>query len=143
MANKEVATTYSVKAFLGRGLPDNYRNFILARWLRSFRFGNNYIKLIDSGSYYKAYSAYIKSLLESPLVAIRLAVISDEPDVALGFSVISGQTLHYVYVGKDYRHNGIGLRLVPIKVMEFTHLTNKGMALWNRKAPKAIFNPFH
>lgn len=143
MAHQEqLATTYQVKVFANKPIPESFTNFVLAKWMKSFRYGNDYIKLSDSDSYYAAYERYIRSILESPFTTTRLAVLTDEPDAALGFSVSSGKTLHYVYVGLDYRCQGIGTRLVPFNVEEFTHLTKKGMKLWATKAPKAIFNPW-
>lgn len=135
-------STYSVKVFNGKPPTENYRNFILSKWLRSFRFGNEFIRLTRSSSYYPKYGDYIKSILDSPLVSTRLAVLSDEPDVALGFSVVSGETLHYVYVGVDYRLQGIGRRLIPIEIKEFTHITKKWMLIWATKFPNSEFDPF-
>lgn len=135
-------TTYQIKAYKGGSLPESFTNFVLAKWMKSFRYGNDYIRLSDSDSYYRAYERYLKSILESPLMTIRLALLTEDPDVAFGFSVSSGHTLHYVYVGLDYRGQGIGKKLVPLEVKEFTHLTKKGLKLWSLKAPTAVFNPW-
>ncbi len=141
-SQKEIKTTYLVKLYSGHIVPSNYIAFVLNKWLKSFRFGNDYIKLTDSDSYYHAYQKYIARILETPGTYVRLAVLSDDNDVALGFSVTTGPVLHYVYVGKDYRMQGIGKRLVPIEIIEFTHLTKQGLRLWAVKAPMAKFKPF-
>lgn len=143
MANKkEIEPTYSIISFKEANLPKTYVNFVISKWMKSFRYGNDYIKLTDSDSYYAAYKRYIESILDSPLTTVRLAVLTDEPDVAMGFSVATERVLHYVYVGLDYRGQGIGKRLVPIQVEKFTHLTRKGIQIWLVKAPKAKFDPF-
>lgn len=143
MADKEtVATTYYTKVYPGHLLPQTYLYFVIMRWARSFRYGNDYIRLTDSAAYFDRYKSYISKILQFENSVVRLAVLSDDPDVALGFSVVSGNTLHYVYVGTDYRHNGIGTMLVPLEVKDFTHLTKVGLKLWKKKAPRAIFNPF-
>lgn len=143
---EEQLASYQVLLYQRDELPQIYVNFILSKWLRSYRYGNDYIKLIDSDCYYRGYQGYIKRLLNSQ-GRIRLAVLSDDHDVALGFSLIQsipeGNILHYVYVHKDVRRQGIGKALVPIEIKEFTHLTKTGMKLWATKMPEAIFNPFH
>ena len=145
MADKnkiEKESLCNIKKYSGAVLPSNYQNFVIARWLRSFRYGNDYIKLVDSDSYYEAYGRYVRNVLEQQSTIVRLAVLEDNPDVAFGFSVSAGKVLHYVYVGLDYRNQGIGKHLVPIEVSEFTHLTKTGLKLWTSHAPKAKFNPF-
>jgi len=144
MANhqNQIEATCKIKICKGDRLPDTYRNFIIARWTRSFRYGNDYMRLIDSDAYYKAYTKYIESLLQQPNTLVRIAILADTPDVAFGFAVTSKEVLHYVYVGLDYRRLGIGKLLVPGPISEFTHLTKTGLKLWPAKASKAKFNPF-
>lgn len=143
MGHKEkVETGYLKKTYSGICLPQNYTNYVKSKWMRSFRFGNDYMKLTDSDSYYEAYETYIDSILNGIDNKVSLAVLSDDPDVALGFSVYSDEVLHYVYVGIDYRMQGIGASLVSGPVREFTHLTRIGLKLWPKKAPHAKFQPF-
>ena len=134
--------TYSIIVFPGNTLPEEYQNVVLARWLRTLRFGNEYFKLIDKNVYFTTYNEYIKSILVRPTVSIKLAVLTEDPDVVLGWSVSEGKTLHYVHVQKDQRSQGIGLSLIPTDTDTFTHLTKAGALLWTSKFPAAIFNPF-
>jgi GNAT superfamily N-acetyltransferase len=137
-----VSDSYKVILFTGR-LPDSYRDLIYSKWLRSLRFGNEYFKLIDSDSYYSAYAKHIGAILQSPDVCVRLAVIADDPDVVLGFSVCRVRTLDYVHVHKDQRRQGIGTALVPKDIKIITHLTNTGASIWaSHTSHKVIFNPF-
>ncbi len=110
--------------------------------MRSFRYGNDYMKLADSDSYYRSYEIYLTLLLYKPEAVVRLAVLTDDPDVALGFSVVRGPILDYVHVHKDFRKQGIGKKLVPNDIETITHLTKTGMKLWSTKLPKATFDPF-
>jgi GNAT superfamily N-acetyltransferase len=127
-----------------KSLPFKYHNFIKSKWMRSFRFGNDYIKLSDADSYFAAYSRYIEALLGRLDVCARVAVLDDDIDVALGFSIIqNASALHYVYVHKDARKMGVGRALIPHKISTITHLTKTGLKLWPTKLPKAIFNPFY
>lgn len=135
-------STYSVVSYPASQLPEQYLNFVRSKWMRTLRHGNDYFKLCDSDSYYAAYQNYIRSLLARPNATLRLAVLSDDSDVCLGWSLIEGDTLHYVYVQHEHRNTGIGKTLVPVRINWITHLTKAGMSAWNRKLPHAGFNPF-
>ena len=134
-------SAYKIKLFAGQTLPLRYTDFVYANWLNSCRQGNDYFKLIDSRVYYTKYKPYIKSVLDRDKTLVKIAVLSEDEDVVLGFAIDEGQILHYVYVGKDYRRASIGESLVS-HFSSFTHLTKVGMSIWNKKYPDAIFNPF-
>jgi len=116
---------------------------VLSKWMRSLKYGNDYFKLIDSKCYYEVYEKYIKTLLNRTNSMVRLAVLSDDRDVVLGWSLMEKESLHYVHVTNEYRNNGIARLLVPGKIHKITHLTKAGMSLWHSKAPHAIFDPFN
>ena len=142
-AGKEVNQAYyKVLVWQGSFLPEAYTAMIFSKWLRSLRYGNDYFKLIDSESYYNTYNQYIQAILNKPGTIVRIAVLADDEDVALGWSVSEGDTLHYVHCQKDSRNKGIATTLVPFQVNNITHLTKTGMAIWNKKLPNAKFNPF-
>jgi GNAT superfamily N-acetyltransferase len=115
---------------------------VLSRWLRSFKHGNDYIKLIDSDSYYAAYGGFVARVLGNPATIVRIATLIDDDDNALGFSVVRGTILDYVHVHKDHRRQGIGRHLVPQDIDTFTHITRIGLRLWSVKLPQAILDPF-
>ena len=137
--------SYTIIPFLGVTLVGEKLNFVHSRWMRTARYGNDYFKLIDSDSYYKAYHKYILSILQRPDTIVRLAVLSDDRDTILGFSVSERTILHYVLVlghDPDARRKGIGRSLVPFEVTHITHVTKAILPIWNTKLPNAIFNPF-
>lgn len=139
---KEKIDSYTVMRY-DAYCPPSYKNFILSRWMRSYRLGNDYIKLTDSDSYFGTYSSYIMRLLIHPAVQTRIAVLTLEPDIALGFSVCRGDMLDYVHVHKHHRRQGVARKLIPSTITQFSHLTKTGMKLWPTKLPSAKFNPFH
>src|SRR5271166_5811041 len=114
--------TYTIKPYLGSSLaqlidvPESYKNLVLSKWLRSLRFGNDYFQIIDADVYFKTYSQYITLILNRPLTVVRLAVLTDDPDVVLGFSVSEKNKIHFVHVHKDHRRLGIGSDLLPPNV---------------------------
>jgi GNAT superfamily N-acetyltransferase len=114
---------------------------VFSKWLRSLRYGNDYFKLIDQDSYYKSYHAYIERILFNG-AEIRLAVLAEDTDCVLGFSVSRGCTLDYVHVHRDYRRTAIGTSLLPPMVEAITHITKNGMSFWNARLKDAKFDPF-
>ncbi len=138
-------TRVAILNMTGRAATTVYysvENLILSRWKRSLRYGNDYFKLAAPDPYFAAYDRYIGYLLGCDNCRVRLAVLSDAPDVVLGFSVARGSTLDYVHVQKDFRRQGIGKLLVPANIDTITHLTRTGLTIWGSKYPKWSFNPF-
>lgn len=117
-------------------------SYIYSKWLRSLRYDNDFFRLIDHRAYWPAYQHYIFRLLSRRETMLRLAVLTEDPDVILGFSVFRGNVLDYVYVHKHQRRLGIGTRLLPPGVETITHLTKTGMSIWGSKYGSWKFNPF-
>lgn len=141
-ATKSEVAAYKVVEYPGAKLPDTYHNMVYSKWLRSLRFGNEYFMLIDSDTYYKYYNKYIDFLLNGIDSVVRLAVLADDEDVVLGFSVSHRDVLDYVHVHKDYRKIGIATKLIPKDVSVFTHITRTWLSVWNNKYSSMKFNPF-
>lgn len=135
-------STYSVISFPASQLPDGYQAFVRSKWKRTLRHGNDYFKLTDSDAFFTNYERFLNYLFGKPGSIIRLAVLSDDPDVVLGFSLIEGHTLHYVYVQHEQRNRGIGRSLVPVRIDKITHLTKAGLNIWHNKLSHALFDPF-
>lgn len=73
---------------------------------------------------------------------VALAVLTDDTDVVLGWSVYEGSILHFVFVKRDARKQGIGTELIPKNAEVITHLTKSGKAIWKKKHQYLKFNPF-
>ena|ERR1035437_9602134 len=138
----QAISTYDIISYPGPNLPDTYRNLVFSKWLRSLRYGNDYFKIIDSAAYFSAYNKFISLILSKPNTTVRLAVLTDDHDVVLGFSVARDNTLDYIHVHKDMRKQGIATSLYPKTIDTITHLTTVGMAIWTAKIPNVLFNPF-
>lgn len=137
-----LVSTYTIMAYPGHELPQCYTGVLYSKWLRSLRNGNDYYKLCDPAGYYEAYTRHIGHLLSMPHTVVRVAVLTDDKDVVLGFSVSRGHILDYVYVHKDQRRHYIGTNLVPRDIQTITHLTRTGLAIWSSKYGHLKFNPF-
>lgn len=129
--------------FDNANLPVQYHNMIRSKWMRSFKVGSDYFKLADNDLFFEAYNRFITSMIQSKKVEFRLAVLGDDYDTALGFSVAEEKLLHYVHVHKDHRNQGIGKLLLPkTPITTISHMTKKGVGFWVKNLPKAKFFPF-
>jgi hypothetical protein len=135
----EPKASYSIFVYPGTALPDAYRPMIYSKWLRSLRYGNPYFKMIAPKAYWSMYHAYITHILARS--EIRIAALTDDPDVSLGFSSSRPHILDYVHVHRDHRHCGIARKLIPSGVTMFTHITKTWELIWD-KHPEWEFNPF-
>ncbi len=135
-------TTYSVLSFPGPAIPPDYQAIIYSGWLKSLRHGNDYFRLINPPQYYAAYHRYVSSILHKPEALVRLAVLTDDKDVVLGFSVVRDTILDYVCVFKNMRRQGIATSLVPADIDTITHLTKTALTIWGSKYGHWQFNPF-
>lgn len=142
LEKREKEDSYSVIAYLGREVPEAYLSYVYAKWLRGLRHGNDYFKLTEPSSYFLYYQKYIKMLMERPGTVVRLAVLTEDPDVVFGFSVSRGNILDYVHVHQDVRKRGIGKALANFEFEYITHLTRVGMTIWGAKFPAVLFDPF-
>lgn len=134
--------SYKIVSHHGRDIPKDYRGVVFSSWLKSLRYLNDYFKLIDKKAYYSAYSNYIEGVLARPQTTARYAVLSDDPDVVLGWAITEPGILHYVHVQVHQRKQGIARALVPESTRVITHLTKIGLSIWGSKMPRVIFDPF-
>lgn len=137
---KEVESSYRIRIYSTLLLPEEFKNLVIAPFLNSLRYGNDLFKLIDKDAYYKSYGKYIELLMKRPQAQVKLAMLSDE--TVLGWSLYEPNTLHYVWVKKEVRRQGIGRSLLPKEFDTITHITNKGISIWINKYPEVKFDPF-
>ena len=135
--------SYIVKEFKGSDPAfEQYKALVLATWLRGLKHGSSFFQDVDSKTLFAVYSKVITSLLRRPECTIKIAVLTDAHDVAIGWSASEGTVLHYIFVRPQGRKQGIGRSLMPKKVEVITHLTKTGKSLWKKKLEHAKFNPF-
>jgi hypothetical protein len=99
---------------------------------------------MKSDSYFKHYHTFLGRLLEMPESEIRFAVMSDDHDIVLGFSVRRKDVLDYVHVHTCFRKQGIAKLLVDFgNLRAFTHYTNDFGMLWlDKYKDQWKFDPF-
>lgn len=144
MGNKEKEdSAVEVYSYAGKDIPEHYRGLVRTRWVRSYKKDNLYMRLVYTPAYYFAYNNYVSLVLNRLHTTVQLAVLQEDDDVVLGFSVIENTCLHYVHVPKAYRRQGVGTMLVPQGIQWTTHLTKIGYEIWSTKGPNVRFNPFY
>lgn len=140
-----MASSFDVISFKGSKLPRKYEPLLFSRWLRSLRFGSPLYKKMPSKEYFDNYHKFIENLLIKPDAIVRLAVLTEDHDNVLGFSVCREDVLDYVHVHTNNRRVGIAKALVPENITTFSHLTGPALVIWQSPASKykhLKFNPF-
>lgn len=137
---EEVESSYRIVYHQGSKLPPDYKNLIVAPFLNSLRYGNDLYKLIDKDAYFLNYAKYIEVLLNRPMAIVKLATLKDE--TVLGWSLVEHKTVHYIWVKREVRRQGIGRSLLPKEFNTISHITHKGINIWVKHFPDVGFNPW-
>lgn len=127
-----------------RDYREDDKSFVLATFLRGLYYGDSWFKLIPKQIFMQNYKLIAERVVVSPKVTIKIACLPDEPDVILGYSMMSSdyKTVHWVYVKSVWRLKGIGKSLIPENPENVTHLSELGNRLLEEKYKETIFNPF-
>lgn len=115
----------------------------MATWLRGLYYGNTWFREIDKDVFMDKYHQAITIVLKKPTTEVKVAVLKDDPEVILGYSVLdqgyTNTVLHWVFVKEAWRKMGIATSLIPTNSDTCTHLTVVGRKL---KPANMKFNPF-
>ena len=135
--------TTSEKLFVVRDAKPGDLAFIMSSWLKGLRFGNDIFREVKSDVYFKEYQKIISALLQHPSRETKVAVLPDDEDVILGYSVHSkdGTKVDWTFVKTSWRGIGIARALVPSTVKSATHLTKPGLSIIRKRGME--FDPFN
>ena len=86
--------------------------FIIDTWRRSHGGPSSPLWSFDRDVYFHLMSRHIKALMREPDAMSLVACAPDDPDTVVGWSVITGGTLHYVYVREALRKHGVARKLL-------------------------------
>lgn len=119
------------------------KNFILSTFLKGLYYGDSWFSLIPKDIFMDNYKKVAAALLESKNVTIVVACLPDDPDIILGYSILStdGIAVHWCFVKTVWRKKGIAKALIPASVTTATHLSALGKTLLP-KLTNSTFNPF-
>lgn len=120
-----------------RAATVNDRAFIFSTFLKGVRFGMDLYSEIDEKVFFEQYPKVVETLLSRSEISVMC--LAEDPDVILGYAVRQGSVLHWTFVKKAWRKQGIAAKLCE-GVTEVTHLTRPGTDIKNKK--KLKYNPF-
>lgn len=125
-----------------RDFTPSDENFIYASWLRGMYYGESWLSLMKKDVFMATYHKVVETLINSPGVQIKVACLKDDPEVILGYAVLSrvAPVLHWVFVKSSWRGIGIAKSLVPSETKIVTNVTKSGLAIM-RKYPGVSYNP--
>lgn len=129
--------------YVVRDYKQEDKSFIMATFLRGLYYGDSWFSLIPKDIFMDKYKVVIETLLVSPRVTIKVAVLPDDDNVILGYSIMSNdfQTVHWVFVKSVFRNKGIARSLLPKYPTAVSHLSKLGLTLLT-KFQNVVFDPF-
>lgn len=126
-----------------RDTVDSDRNFILATFLRGLYYGESWFSAIPKHIFMQNYKKIAEAILNSPNTIVKIACLKEDPNVILGYSILSADysTIHWVYCKTVWRRRGVARSLCPAYPATVSHLSALGKQLMI-KLPNTVFNPF-
>lgn len=113
--------------------------FVLSTWLTNFKFSSDFTKDVPQELYFKNQRPIAEKILSDFATAKYVAVLSDEPQVILGYLIVGLKddvpVLHYGYVKSAFRRMGIFWKLLKAaglfdaETVYVSHLTYDGKKL--------------
>lgn len=117
--------------------------FIISTFLKALYYGDSWFSSIPKDVFMDNYKLVAQSLMQGANTVVKVACLPEDPDVILGYSILSAdfQVIHFVYVKRHWRFRGIATALTPRHPTAVTHMTTQALPLMSKLSP-AIFNPF-
>jgi hypothetical protein len=122
---------------------DEDKNLILATFLRGLYYGESFFSQIPKDIFMSCYKRVAQALVNDKNTVIKIACLKEDPDVILGYSLLSSdeKTVYWCFVKAAWRRKGIAKTLVPANPTYVAHITKLGESLlYKINNPK--LNPF-
>lgn len=124
-----------------RNIQESDIAFVYSTWLKGLRYGNDTFKQMKADTFFKHYEAVLDSYFKRPYFKVVIACLKDDPDIILGWAATEKDIVHFAFVKKAWRQQGIlNSMLQNYVIHNCTHLTKIGNAIRLLKAIE--FNPF-
>lgn len=136
--------------FAIRAYREADKGFIISTFLKGLYYGYGeenppaiWGHSIPKDIFMENYKKVALAFIESPKITIAVACLPEDPDIILGYSILSadGAVLNWVFVKTVWRGKGIAKALIPNTVRTATHLSALGKKLLP-KFTNIKFNPF-
>lgn len=117
-------------------------NFIMATIMRGLYYGESWFSEIPKSVFMGNYHKTVEALLAKDTTLVLIAALKEDPEIILGYSILTPTTdaIHFVFVKKSWRGIGIAKALVPDNFKIATHLTKTGLSIIRKKG--IAFIPF-
>lgn len=117
--------------------------YVISTFLKGNYYGHSFFRTIPQDVFFSNYRKIAEHFTRSGKATIKIACLKEDPDVAIGCSIMSTdfQILHWVHVKTPFRKHGIGRSLVPAHPRSVSHMNDLGFNLLH-KLPNTIFDPF-
>ncbi len=127
-----------------RGYRPEDKNFIYSTFLNGVYYGNNWLNQINKDIFMANYHKLLTDMLTSGKAQVKVACDKEDPDIIIGYSILSADetSIVWVYVKEKWRKHGIGRSLVPAHPISVANLTELGKKLLDKFELKPTFNPF-
>lgn len=117
------------------------KSFIMATWLKGQYYGHPWFREIDKDSYNVNYARHIEEVIKRPDTKVNIACLAEDQDIILGYSVLTGSTLHWCYVKEAWRARGIANLLTqPGPITNVSGSTKTGKAISKKRG--WTYNPW-
>lgn len=110
-------------------------NFIYSSWLRSYKWGNSFLRGLPDYLYYPHMTQLIDYLIKVRNVKIEVVCLREDSDIIVGYVVKEHRTVHFLFVKEAWRKLGIAKSLVPKDLALVTHFTNVGVKIFTKLYP--------
>lgn len=116
--------------------------FIMSTFLRGLYYGNEFFNIMPKDLFMAYYKLIGEALISKSQV--KVACLKDDADIILGYSVLSQDfsVVHWVFIKRAFREQGISKRLLPERPSQFTHFTTMGLE-YAKRFENVVFNPFN
>ena len=103
--------------------------FLVDTWRRSFSEGDSSaLHAFDRDVYFRLMARHIKALSREPGAVCVVACDPGDPDTVVGFAMLTGTELQYVYVRASFRKMGIARLLLEGRdVKTYAFKTRQGL----------------
>lgn len=120
---------------------DEDQAFVYATFLRGLYYGSSWYGTINKKSFMDNYPAVLDKILEKDNTQLKIACLSQDENVILGYCIVEGPVLHWIAVKEAWRGQGIAKKLLAgSEITHVTHLTKVGSLISKQKG--WIHNPF-
>lgn len=107
----------SAQPFTLRALREDDLGYVINSWRQGIA-AESYLAKFDRDIYFRLMARHIKALTHEPDCVARVACDPEDESTILGFAIVTGDELHYVYVRQAMWKLGIARALLeglPIK----------------------------